>query len=247
MNFLLDTNILVSADPTSADNIEQLTPLVAELLGLLNAGRHGIWIHPASVQELAGDKDQERREMRRLLLGKYPQLPHPPGQSARLVEVLGSPAKGSHNEIDLLLLSALDAEAVDCFVTQDDGIHRRARRTNLSDRVLRVADAMAIIRALFPTIPVPPPHVVATVAHALHDDPIFDTLRADYDGLTPGSANANASNVGHGSSNRMASTRDSALSRRSSPRVWGALTSPSSSAHSRSLTRFAVCDTANCC
>jgi len=53
----------------------------------------------------------------------------------------------------------------------------------LSDRVLYAADALATIRGLFPTVPTPPPHVSALLAHALRDDPIFGTLRQDYPGF----------------------------------------------------------------
>ncbi len=180
MNFLIDTNILISAEPTSPDDVEPVTQLVATLLGELNRGNHAHWIHPESVREVSGDKDAARRTTRLVLVAKYPQLKHPPSMSARLVDTFGAPAQGSHNEVDLLLLSAVDADAVDYLVTEDDRLHRRARRAGLASRALNVADALATIRALFPAVPVPPPHVSATVAHTLHDDPILDTLRADY-------------------------------------------------------------------
>lgn len=183
MNFLLDTNILIGAEPTRAEDVEHRTPLIADLLGAISRGQHGMWIHPASVQEIKGDKDAVRRDTRLLLLGKYPELQFAPSLSARLVSILGTPVPGSHNEIDMLLLSALDADAVDYFVTEDDRLHKRANRAGLSGRVLYAADALATIRGLFPSVPTPPPHVAAMLAHALRDDPIFATLRDDYLGF----------------------------------------------------------------
>jgi GNAT superfamily N-acetyltransferase len=183
MNFLIDTNILISAEPTSPDDVERVTPLVAALLGEIVRGHHGLWIHPESVREVSGDRDTSRCTTRLLLVAKYPELKHPPPMSARLIAAFGAPVPGSHNEVDLLLLSAVDADAADYFITEDERIHKRARRSGLSTRVLTVADALATIRALFPTVPAPPPHVVATVAHTLRDDPIFATLRADYAGF----------------------------------------------------------------
>jgi GNAT superfamily N-acetyltransferase len=183
MHFLLDTNILISAEPTRSGDVEARTPAVVDLLRALSEGHHRISIHPASVTEASGDKDEERRNVRLLLLGKYPQLAEPPDLSARLTSVLGHPKAGSHNAVDLLLLSAVDADAIDYLITEDDGIHRRARRCSLRDRVLTVSEALATVRALFPTVPFPPPRVSPVLAHSLREDPIFDSLRLDYRGF----------------------------------------------------------------
>lgn len=181
MRFLLDTNIAIPAEPTSVADIEAKTPAIVDLLRLVSQGQHTALIHPASLKEVLGDRNIPRRDARALLLGKYPQVQSPPGVSTRLTAVLGVPVAGSHNEIDLLLLSAVEANAIDYFVTQDDGIHRRARRVGLSDRVLTVADAIVAIQALFPTVPRPPPLVASVLAHQLNEaDPIFASFRQDY-------------------------------------------------------------------
>jgi len=181
MHFLLDTNILISAEPTSPEDIESRTPAIVTLLNLFNRGSHVAMIHPASVQEVLGDKNESRVATRELLLGKYPRLQRPPPVSSRLLAELGSPKEGSNSAIDLLLLSVLEANAVDYFVTEDDGIHRRARRVGLGDRVLTAADAIVTLAALFPSVPESPPFVSARLAHELDEtDPVFDSFRADY-------------------------------------------------------------------
>ncbi len=184
MRFLLDTNIVIPAEPTSAGDVEARTPSVVALLNVLALGSHLPMLHPASTRELRGDRNPERAATRTLLLGKYPELPRPPEMSTRLLAALGPPVPGSNSEIDLLLLSALDANAVDYFVTEDDGIHRRARRVELADRVLTVADAIVTVRALFPALPETPPFVSAKLAHELDEtDPIFTSFRVDYPGF----------------------------------------------------------------
>lgn len=184
MRFLLDTNVLIPAEPTSVADVESKTSAIVDLLRLVSQGQHTPLIHPASLQEVLRDRDVPRRDTRALLLGKYLQVQHPPRTSTRLTSVLGVPPVGSHNEIDLLLLSAVEANAVDYFVTEDEGIHRRARRVALDDRVLSVADAIVAIQALFPTIPQPPPLVASVLAHQLNEaDPIFQSFRIDYSGF----------------------------------------------------------------
>jgi ribosomal protein S18 acetylase RimI-like enzyme len=181
MRFLLDTNIFIPAEPTSAADVEAGTPSVVALLNALALGGHIATLHPASARELQNDRNPDRAATRALLLGKYPELPRPPEMSTRLLAALGAPAAGSNSEIDLLLLSAVDADAVDYFVTEDERLHRRAKRVGLADRVLTAADAIITVRSLFPSLPQPPPLVAAKLAHELDDaDPIFASFRLDY-------------------------------------------------------------------
>lgn len=66
----------------------------------------------------------------------------------------------------------------------DSKLRKRARRVGLQHRVLSAADAVTTLRALFPTAPHPPPLVTSCLAHALdRKDPIFESLREDYDGF----------------------------------------------------------------
>ena len=184
MRFLLDTNILIPAEPTASEHLEPTTPFITALLGNLSHGGHRPLVHPASIAELRNDRDADRARIRQFLIEKYPVLAQPPALSTRLVSILGEPSPGTNSYIDLLLLTAVEANAVDYLVTEDDGIHRRARRTDLGDRVLSVADAAMAVRALFPTVPEAPPRVSPLVAYQLDDqDPIFISFRADYPGF----------------------------------------------------------------
>lgn len=181
MRFLLDTNILIPAEPTSADDVEPGTRVVAELLQLLGRGGHQFVLHPATVREIRGDKDATRRELRLLLSKKYPLLEAPPPLDPALTSVLGSPASGSHDEVDLTILSAVAADCVDYLVTDDTKLRQRAQRVGLAERVVTAADASTILRGLFPLIPAPPPLVDPDPAYSLNEkDPIFESLRSDY-------------------------------------------------------------------
>lgn len=184
VKFLLDTNVVISAEPTSPESAEPRTRPASVLIGLLSAGEHQHFIHPASRVELGRDREVARRELRMSLLSKYPSLPSPPAESPTLVNAIGRADAGSNDEVDHLMLSAVMADAVDYLVTDDQGIHRKSRRLGISDRVLTIADAIATVRGLFPTQPHTPPAVELAVCHALDsEDPIFDSLRTDYPGF----------------------------------------------------------------
>ena len=108
MRFLLDTNILIPAEPTSTANVEVTTPVVTRLIGLLAAAKFSAFIHPSSVQELLGDRDTSRRDLRQQLLAKYETLPAPPPVTESLHQQLGAPQPGTNNAVDNELIAAVE-------------------------------------------------------------------------------------------------------------------------------------------
>jgi L-amino acid N-acyltransferase YncA len=181
MKFLLDTNILIPAEPTSPANTEEITPLVSQLLGLIAETKSQPYFHPASSDELLRDQNSGRRALRCHLLEKYVRLEAPPPITTAITNILGAPSPGSNTETDTLLLAAVHGNAVDFLVTSDDRIHRRANRLGIGSRVLTPEDAIVTIRALLPTRPMAPPAVRSVVCHQLDvSDSIFTSLRNDY-------------------------------------------------------------------
>ncbi len=74
MRFLLDTNIIIAAEPTASNDVEAGSEIVVELMKLAHAGGHQLQIHPATVEEIGKDKDVARRDLRLSL--KSIQLSH---------------------------------------------------------------------------------------------------------------------------------------------------------------------------
>lgn len=181
MKFLIDTNILISLEPTSGAAIEAGAAEAAEVARLIQQSNNTIFIHPLVVADIARDRDAVRRAHREHILRKYPELPKPPQLTAADVSALGATAEGSNDWVDNHLLVAVARDAVSYLVTQDNGIHAKAARLGLSERVLTTADAASMLRLLFPTTPNPPPAVRSIQPHELRQaDPIFDSFRTDY-------------------------------------------------------------------
>ncbi len=184
MKFLLDTNVLIAAEPTRPEHLEAGAAVASALLGAIAAGSHQPLVHAASLEELRGDPDPARRAMREVLLLKYPRLPNPPSVSRDLEKLIGVAAPGSHDAIDHALLEAIRANAVDYLVTEDQRLLRKAAIAGLGDRVVTPADALATLRALFPITPAAPPAVRSIFAHELREsDTVFSSLRKDYPGF----------------------------------------------------------------
>ena len=182
--FLLDANVLIPLEPTSPADLERDTPLAVEIVQRATALGFHLLVHPETIRELATDPSPARRITRQVLLAKYQELGDPPGIE-HVEGVLGAVDPQSNDWADHLLLAALRADAVHYLVTNDDQMHRKARRLGVSsDRVLTIADARALLGTLVSSPQPPPPQVTTRALHSLRGaDPIFRSLHDDYPGF----------------------------------------------------------------
>lgn len=179
----MDTNVAIKSDPLSKD-VEDDYDLALRFQKLAAEGGHRLLLHPSSLTDCDRDPDAARSDLRKRSFERYSMLDGPPARTPHQVALLGNPEPGSNEAVDQDLLAAVLADAVAFLVTQDDGIHKKARRLGIDDRVLRLADAIATIEGLFVRLPKPPPSVQRRKAHELDlGDPIWNTLRGDYDGF----------------------------------------------------------------
>lgn len=183
---LLDTNAFIAVEPTSNAPGPGLAS-GAELLRLASAGHHGLFLHPATKRDFERDHDSGRKAMSLALMGKY-QILHPVPVPLNLVERLGETDRQSdplsNDGVDLEMIAALEVGAVDYLVTGDARLHRRAGRAGLGEFVLRIADAVELLRNVAPREVRPPPAVESVLAYQLNSaDPIFASLAEDYPGF----------------------------------------------------------------
>lgn len=184
MKFLLDTNIFIPLEPTRQSEIESGTARAADIVRLVLEAGHRFYVHPAIQADVARDPDPERRELRRQLLLKYPSLPHPPDPTSALDQAFGSPDRGSNDWVDLQLTAAVAGDAVDYLVTEDRGLGRRANASRLGDRVCTLEQIAQVVRGFQSKPSSAPTPAERVIAHQLDvTDPIFHSLRSDYDGF----------------------------------------------------------------
>lgn len=183
MRFLIDTNVLIGSEPTRASEVEAATAACLELARLAS-GEHHLLVHPTASDEIRHDRDEERQRLRQQVVQRYETLANAPTIQTRLISELGHAAPGSHDWYDHQLLAAVESNAVHGLVTQDDGIHRKARRLGLDDRVYYLTDAIAVLESLSRRPPDFIPSVDYVPLHSLDvADPFFDSLKADYEGF----------------------------------------------------------------
>lgn len=184
LTFLIDTNVLITAEPRDDGEIEPGAEAAMELLRRISEQQHRVFRHPASVVDFERDSDRSRRQARLLQQQKYPELEAPPPIPEEWRHLIGE--GGANDHVDLLLLAALARPAANFLVSEDQGLRRRASQLGLDDRVAAIDEAVAHLRTLAGEPGGLPPAVEPVRAHSLDpSDPIFTSLREvypDFDG-----------------------------------------------------------------
>lgn len=176
LRFLLDTNVLIPLQ----DTYQVLTPNLANFIRLANVGGHQLLYHPATVADFRRDPDEARRTRNLQRLNQYSQLENPapcPRNS------LGT---SDNDACDNDILYSLECDAVHALVTEDRGIHAKARALGLRDRVYTIQMAEDWLRRLHEPRQVVLPNIEEVPLHSLTpvlSTHFFDSLRQGYDGF----------------------------------------------------------------
>ena len=176
--YLIDTNVFINLEDAN-----RVPPEFAELMALASRHGVGIFIHEAAIDDIKRDKNEERKAVSLSKLRKFNTIAKVTNLAgADLAAQLGPLPK--HNDIvDATLVHALKIGVADFVVTEDRGLHERVQKhaADLANRVLYVADAVALLKTTYEPTTVPLPFVEEVDAHTIPPtDPIFTTLRADY-------------------------------------------------------------------
>ena len=186
LKILIDTNILLPLEPTSLKDVESLSHQANEFVQKTQKAKALIYLLDVQKNDINRDKDENRRNLRLLACEKYQLL-----TNVQMSEFFKGNFELSnlnpHDFVDVSLLNALYCNAVSILVTNDNGIHSKAKKIGLGDRVYRLEDALDFINMQLP---------IDLKAESLHPiinkekcynldirDDFFDSLRQDYDGF----------------------------------------------------------------
>lgn len=176
LRFLLDTNILIPLQ----DSMVVLRPSLTNFVRLCNAHGHQMLYHPASIEDIRRDPNVGRRNRTLARLGQYTQLQKGPGCP------WNTPRTSVNDTCDNEILYALERNAAHALVTEDQGLHRKARERGLNDRVYFIQSADDWLRRLHEPGDVRLPNIDDVELHAITNQltqPFFDSIRGDYAGF----------------------------------------------------------------
>lgn len=176
IRFLIDTNILIQLE----DQI--VTDAFAKFHKLCNEHSAMIYFHPLSREEIENDSDQQRKKETLSKIDKYTQLEDPPLDDKTQLESLFGEIKKSNDEIDCQLLYALYKNSISFLVTEDTGVHQRAKKQDLKNKVLTINQANNMLERLFPQlIEISLPKIENPPLYKIKcNDPLFKSLKDEY-------------------------------------------------------------------
>ena len=123
-SYLIDTNILIGLEDHHA-----VDPAYARFHELASAHKVDIYVHEAAKDDIAQDKNAERRRISLSKIAKYRILKKQRGLTeVDLVKAYGT-LKRPNDVVDATLIHALENGTSDFLVTQDKGLHERALKT----------------------------------------------------------------------------------------------------------------------
>lgn len=182
LTFLVDTNIFVTLEPFGS--VSETEPFEEAAALRRRVDEHGylIALHSGTRVDIERDTLDDRREQSLQALNKYLVLDDVPASPA----LLGAFGASDNDQVDALIASALEANAAHYLVTEDRGLRQRLAKVApaLGARALSLAEAIELLDQLHPPAPEPPPLVELRACYSIRlDDPIFESIRDDYDGF----------------------------------------------------------------
>jgi len=180
MNILIDTNILIPLEDTS----RLLDPSLAKMCRQSEAVGHVLFIHPSQKEDIGRDKNEQRKNIVLSRLEQYQAIPSPPELSSEDLLQYGWKQASDNDRIDNLLLHALCRGAVHFLVTNDKGIHRKARQAQCQEQVHYLDQFLVFLDSQISSEPPPPFGIQDRYLHEFGvNQPFFDSLRAGYPGF----------------------------------------------------------------
>lgn len=173
MRFLLDTNILIPLE----DSQIPLNDSLANFVRLAHENTHILLYHPASIDDINEDKNPERKRQTLQRLEQYSCLDFRP-------ECPWNEGVTKRNDIaDNEILYSLSHNAAHALVTEDRGIHDKAKGRGLVDQVYTIQTAEDLLKRLHERQSIELPNIEEIPLYQITpqlNEQFFDSLRDGY-------------------------------------------------------------------
>ena len=178
MNILIDTNIIIPLEDTN----KLLKSSFANMKKLASELRYCLYIHPMQYEDIKRDKNIDRKKTMFSRLNQYPLIENPPILTDEDLMTLGLTQVNDNDKVDNNLVFTLYRGAVNLLVTEDVGIHKKAAKLNLQDKVYRHDQFINFLEQLsHKTISNKYSGVYERYLYEIDNNkPFFDSLRETY-------------------------------------------------------------------
>ena len=175
---LIDTNIIIPLEDSSRVLEESFSQFVRLAFG----NNHTLLIHPSSIEDIHRDKDESRKRSMLSRIQKYQILEKTEPFTQEKLKKYHIIENSENDRVDNAILSSVYNNAVHLLITEDRGIHKKATKLGISDRVLYLQQAVDVLTRLYPKEQdVFHPNLKNIYVHETNlDDPFYNSLREDY-------------------------------------------------------------------
>ena len=179
MRILIDTNIIIPLEDIGINIDGNLTEL-----SRLASGKHQLLVHPESYRDIERDKNKLRKESMLQRLQKYLILESVPELTPENEKNLFGTPKKDNDYVDNRILFSLYKDCINWLVTEDEGIHKKAKAIGSSERVLTVAQVIVTLAKIEQEDVNLFPNIDDVLCHTLDlKNYFFDSLRQGYEGF----------------------------------------------------------------
>lgn len=181
MRLLLDTSVIIPLEDSSAI----LEASLSEIARLAMEHGHQLLVHPSSSDDINRDTDEERRKISLSRMRKYPLLAEAPVPTKEDLDQLGLTQRDDNDRVDNELLYAIYRDAANILISEDRGLHKKAERLGIADRVHYVQQAATFLTRIYTRRDeITLPNIEELPLHNLDsNDEFFDSVRNDYPGF----------------------------------------------------------------
>ncbi|MBP8824424.1 MAG: hypothetical protein KBH07_12350 [Flavobacteriales bacterium] len=180
MRVLLDTNIVIHREASRVLNQD-----IGQLFNWLDRLGHVKCVHPLTAQELAKHKDIRTVEAMQVKLQSYNVLKTEAPLWPEIKSIMESQDKTVNDEIDSRILNELLNGRVDCIISEDRGVQRKAKLLEIEDKVFSIERYLE--QAISDNPGLVDYNVLAVRKHYFGEmdlpDSFFDSFREDYPGF----------------------------------------------------------------
>ena len=179
MRILLDTNILIHREASTVINED-----IGTLFNWLDKLKYEKCYHPLSLEEIRTHTDSKVVKTMEIKLKNYNELktlsPDSPG-----IEEIRKNDKSRNDEIDTSIVNEVYNKRVDFLITEDRGIHSKAKGLGIGEKVFKIDAFLEKVVAENPDLT---DYKVLAVRKEYFgniniDDHFFDSFKTDYSGF----------------------------------------------------------------
>lgn len=174
---LIDTNILIHRE-TKNPKIEE----IGTLFYWLSKSGYQICIHPVTQAEIFSNKNKAAVEVFAIKMQTYELLRKPPNLHADVEILSQSEDKNENDRNDTSILNEIYCNRVDAFITEDKGIHKKARLLGIQSKVFTIENFLDLMKEQNPgfvdydVLRIRKVHFIDVDI----SDPFFDSFKIDY-------------------------------------------------------------------